>query len=82
MKFNANLVQQATYATTFNVYDVAVSTFGDIICCGSDGTSSSGARQGSINLLQPVHVPLSLLYVAMLRSVQYLQNVLPMVLLH
>jgi gliding motility-associated-like protein len=48
VKFNANLVQQATYATTFNVYDVAVSTSGDIIACGSTGTSSSGARQGSI----------------------------------
>lgn len=48
VKFDQSLTQLATYATTFNVYDVQVSTNGDIIACGSTGTSSSGARQGYI----------------------------------
>lgn len=50
VKFNQSLVQLATYPTTnnFNVYDVHVSTNGDIIACGSTGTSSSGARSGYV----------------------------------
>jgi gliding motility-associated-like protein len=48
VKFDANLNQLATYATAFTVYDVHVSTSGDIICCGSTGNSSSGNRTGSV----------------------------------
>lgn len=48
VKFNQALVQQATYATTFNVYDVHINTNGDIIAAGSAGTANSGARQGAI----------------------------------
>lgn len=50
VKYDQNLTQLATYPTSpnFNVYDVQVSTNGDIIACGSTGTSSSGARQGYI----------------------------------
>lgn len=48
VKFDQSLTQVATYSTTFNVYDVHVSTNGDIIACGTNGNSSSGARQGYI----------------------------------
>lgn len=50
VKFDQNLQQLAVYNTqnSFNVYDVQVSTSGDIIACGSTGTSSSGARTGYI----------------------------------
>ena len=50
VKFDANLNQLATYATSsaFNVYDVHVSTGGDIIACGSTGTSATAARTGYI----------------------------------
>lgn len=50
VKYSSTLSQLATYPTSsnFNVYDVHVSTSGDIIACGSTGTSSSGARQGYI----------------------------------
>jgi gliding motility-associated-like protein len=48
VKYDQNLNQLATYPTAFNVYDVHVSTSGDIIVCGSTGTSSSNSRTGSI----------------------------------
>jgi len=50
VKYDQNLNQLAVYPTTsnFNVYDVHVSTNGDIIACGSAGNSGSGARQGYI----------------------------------
>lgn len=50
VKFDQNLTQLGVYATTqnYNVYDVQVSTNGDIIACGSTGTSSSGARTGYV----------------------------------
>ena len=48
VKFNQSLTQLATYTTTFNVYDVQVSTSGNIIACGSTGNANSGARTGSI----------------------------------
>ncbi|MFN8299090.1 MAG: gliding motility-associated C-terminal domain-containing protein [Chitinophagales bacterium] len=51
VKYDQNLTQLATYATTFNVYDVHVSTGGDIIACGSTGTSTSGARTGSVQVI-------------------------------
>lgn len=47
-KFDQSLTQTGSFATTFNVYDVEVSTAGDIIACGSTGTSSSSSRTGSI----------------------------------
>jgi len=48
VKFNQNLVQQATYPTSFKVYDVHVSTNGDIIAGGSTGTSDNNSRSGGI----------------------------------
>jgi gliding motility-associated-like protein len=48
-KFNSSLVQQAFYPTTFIVYDVRVSTAGDVVACGGTGnSSSSGARSGGV----------------------------------
>ncbi len=48
VKYDANLVQLATYPTSFVVYDVHVSTSGDIIACGGTGNSSSSTRSGAI----------------------------------
>jgi gliding motility-associated-like protein len=48
VKYDANLNQLATYPTSFKVYDVHVSTSGDIIACGGTGTSSSDTRSGGI----------------------------------
>ena len=48
IKFDANLVQLATYPTSFKVYDVHVSLAGDIVAVGSTGTSSSNTRTGYI----------------------------------
>lgn len=47
-KFDQTLTQQASYPTSFVVYDVEVNTGGDIIAGGSTGNSSSGARTGSV----------------------------------
>lgn len=47
-KFNSSLVQQAFYATSFVVYDVRVSTAGDVIACGGTGDSGSGTRSGGV----------------------------------
>lgn len=48
VKFNENLVQQATYPTAFIVYDVHVTTNGNIIAGGSTGTSTSNVRSGGV----------------------------------
>lgn len=47
-KYSATLTQLAFSATSFNVYDVAVSTNGDVIVCGATGTSSSSSRTGYV----------------------------------
>lgn len=48
VKFNQNLVQQGTYPTSFKVYDVHVTTSGNIIAGGSTGTSNDNSRSGGI----------------------------------
>ncbi len=48
IKYDQNLNQLATFPTAFNVYDVHVSTGGDVIACGSTGTASTNSRTGSI----------------------------------
>jgi len=62
VKYDQNLNQLAIFPTsTYNIYDVRVSTNGDIIVCGTTGTSSSGARQGyvqSINASACAIVPI------------------------
>ncbi|MDF2449864.1 MAG: hypothetical protein K0R26_2368 [Bacteroidota bacterium] len=47
-KFSSALVQLATVAVPFNVYDVHVSTSGDVIACGSTGNSGTASRTGYI----------------------------------
>lgn len=47
-KFSPALVQLATAAVPFNVYDVHVSTSGDVIACGSTGNSNTASRTGYI----------------------------------
>lgn len=48
VKYNQSLVQTATFATTFTVYDVEISTNGDVIAAGCTGNSGSGPRTGSV----------------------------------
>ncbi len=47
-KFSPALVQLGTVAVPFNVYDVHVSTAGDVIACGSTGNSGTASRTGYI----------------------------------
>ena len=47
-KFSPALVQLGTVAVPFNVYDVHVSTAGDVIACGSTGNSGTATRTGYI----------------------------------
>lgn len=48
VKYNQSLVQLATYAVPFNVYDIAIGTGGEIIAAGSTGTSSTASRTGYV----------------------------------
>lgn len=48
IKYDANLTLLSSTATTYNVYDVNVSTGGNVIACGSTGTSSTSTRTGTI----------------------------------
>lgn len=48
VKFDQNLTQLATYPTSFKVYDVHVSTSGNIIAGGSSGTDQDNSRSGGI----------------------------------
>ncbi|MBX7094714.1 MAG: gliding motility-associated C-terminal domain-containing protein [Flavobacteriales bacterium] len=47
-KFDQNLNQLQFFATTFNVYDVAITSTGDLIAAGSTGNSGSSSRTGSV----------------------------------
>jgi gliding motility-associated-like protein len=47
-KFDQTLTQTGFYPTSFNVYDVAIVSNGEIVAGGSTGTSSSSSRTGSI----------------------------------
>lgn len=47
-KFDQSLNLLTSYPTTFNVYDVEVNSGGEVIGCGSTGTSTSASRAGSI----------------------------------
>lgn len=48
LKYDANLTLLSSSPTTYNVYDVNVTTGGSVIACGSTGTSSTSTRQGTI----------------------------------
>jgi gliding motility-associated-like protein len=47
-KFDNALSQLAFYPTAFNVYDVRVSTAGDVVACGGNGTPSNNVRSGGV----------------------------------
>jgi len=47
-KFDNTLNQLAFYPTAFNVYDVRVSTAGDVVACGGNGTPSNAVRSGGV----------------------------------
>ena len=52
IKFDGNtLAQLASYPTTYNVYDVHVATGGNIVACGSTGTSATGSRSGTLEYI-------------------------------
>ena len=48
IKFDQNLTQTGSYVTAFNVYDLEVSTSGNIIACGGTGNSNNLSRSGGI----------------------------------
>jgi gliding motility-associated-like protein len=48
IKFNSSLTQTGSFATSFNVYDVSITSTGDLIAAGSTGNSTSGARTGYV----------------------------------
>jgi gliding motility-associated-like protein len=48
-KFDSNLNLLQTFNVSYNVYDVRVSTNGDIIACGGTGTNSSATRSGGVS---------------------------------
>jgi gliding motility-associated-like protein len=47
-KFDQSLTETGFYATTFNVYDVAIVSNGEIVAGGSTGNSSNSSRTGTI----------------------------------
>lgn len=47
-KFDQSLTQLASYAVSFNVYDIAISTGGNVIAAGSTGNSGSASRTGTV----------------------------------
>lgn len=48
-KFDSNLNLLQTFNVSYNVYDVRVSTNGDVIVCGGTGTNSSSTRSGGVS---------------------------------
>jgi gliding motility-associated-like protein len=48
IKFDQNLNQLSSYPTSYNVYDISISTSGDIIASGSTGNSGSNSRTGYV----------------------------------
>ncbi|MBI3519639.1 MAG: T9SS type A sorting domain-containing protein [Bacteroidetes bacterium] len=47
-KFDSNLNQLASYPTSYNVYDLTINTDGNVIICGSTGSSTTSIRTGFI----------------------------------
>ncbi len=47
-KYDANLTQLSSSATSFAVYDVAVGTNGNVIVCGATGDQNSTSRTGYV----------------------------------
>jgi len=51
IKFDANFNQLASYPTNYVVYDLHVSSGGDLIVCGSTGNSATATRTGYIETI-------------------------------
>ncbi len=51
VKYDENLNQITSVTTPYKVFDVAVSTNGNVIICGATGTSSSSTRTGYVQSL-------------------------------
>lgn len=62
IKFDSNLNQLSSVATTYKVYDVHVLSGGDVVICGTTGTSgTTGARTGTVQVVNmTAAAPLSL----------------------
>lgn len=54
VEYDANLNQITSVATPYKIYDVTVSTGGDVVVCGGTGTSTTASRTG---YLQSFHIP-------------------------
>lgn len=50
-KFDANLNVLSSVATSFNVYDLHVNNAGEIVVCGSTGTSGTAVRTGTVQVI-------------------------------
>jgi len=63
VKYDGNLNVLSSVATTFRVYDVHVISGGDVVACGSTGTSTTtGARTGTVQVVNmTAAAPLSLI---------------------
>ncbi|MDF2437818.1 MAG: hypothetical protein K0Q95_2194 [Bacteroidota bacterium] len=48
IKYDANLVQLSTSATSYRVFDIAVSSTGNVIACGATGDASNTTRTGYV----------------------------------
>ncbi len=51
IKFDSNLNVLSSVATTYRVYDLQVSTGGDVVVCGSTGNSGSATRTGTVQVV-------------------------------
>ncbi len=63
VKYDGNLNVISSVATTYRVYDVHVISGGDVVACGSTGTSTTtGARTGTVQVVNmTAAAPLSLI---------------------
>jgi len=51
VKYDANLNLISSVATTYRVYDVHVTSGGEVIACGTTGNSGTGTRTGTIQAI-------------------------------
>jgi gliding motility-associated-like protein len=62
IKYSSNLTQLASYATAFHVFDVTVSTGGNVIACGSTGDMNTPVRNGYVQSFAASACPPMTLY--------------------
>jgi gliding motility-associated-like protein len=51
IKYDANLNVLSSVATTYKVFDVHVTSAGEVVICGSTGTSGTAARTGTVQTI-------------------------------